>query len=103
MHRKAATTPEPVEVLAPEAGDPLAPIRAWFDRREWAPFPFQEQAWRAFLNGRSGLINVPTGAGKTYAAYMGPLADVMEELKRPRVIPPAAEAELPNPLTKPKA
>lgn len=37
--------------------------------RDWAPFPFQEAAWRAITQGGSGLITVPTGAGKTYAAY----------------------------------
>jgi ATP-dependent Lhr-like helicase len=39
---------------------------------------FQEEAWAAYLRGESGIVQVPTGAGKTYAAYLGPLADVME-------------------------
>jgi ATP-dependent Lhr-like helicase len=56
----------------------LERLRAWFQERGWAPYPFQEQAWAAYARGESGLIHVPTGAGKTYAAYMGPLADVAE-------------------------
>jgi ATP-dependent helicase Lhr and Lhr-like helicase len=41
--------------------------------------PFQRQAWEAYLAGESGLIQVPTGSGKTYAAVMGPIAEMLEE------------------------
>lgn len=53
-------------------------LRAWFSKRGWEPFAYQERAWGAFAAGRSGLIHVPTGAGKTYAAYLGPLADLID-------------------------
>ncbi|MEB3351664.1 MAG: DEAD/DEAH box helicase, partial [Cyanobacteriota bacterium] len=39
--------------------------------------PFQRQAWNAYLAGESGLIQVPTGSGKTYAAVMGPIAEML--------------------------
>ncbi len=39
--------------------------------------PFQHQCWKAYLEGRDGLIQVPTGAGKTYAAVMGPIARML--------------------------
>ena len=42
------------------------------------PFDFQRRAWRAYLEGRSGLINAPTGTGKTLAAAGGPLLDAPE-------------------------
>jgi ATP-dependent Lhr-like helicase len=58
--------PSPAEAL-------LAP---WFERRGWDPLPFQREAWRAFADGRSGLITVPTGSGKTMAAVGGPLAEI---------------------------
>ena len=45
----------------------------WFTAQGWAPFPFQREAWDAFRQGRSGLIAVATGSGKTYAALGGPL------------------------------
>jgi len=48
----------------------------WFTSRGWEPFGFQLEAWEAYARGESGLLHVPTGAGKTYAAYLGPLADV---------------------------
>lgn len=39
----------------------------WFNSQGWKPFAFQEEAWRAFLEGKSGLVNAPTGSGKTYS------------------------------------
>ncbi|WP_413557150.1 ligase-associated DNA damage response DEXH box helicase [Bdellovibrio sp. HCB209] len=52
----------------------LKPIYDFFATKKWKPFPFQEQAWKAYLKGDSGLLHIPTGSGKTYAAIMGPLA-----------------------------
>ncbi|MFS4460534.1 ligase-associated DNA damage response DEXH box helicase [Bdellovibrio sp. HCB2-146] len=52
----------------------LEPIFKFFKNRGWKPFPFQEEAWKAFLEGESGLLHIPTGSGKTYAAVMGPMA-----------------------------
>ena len=62
--------------------DELKPIRKFFKNRSWKPFPFQEEAWKAFLNGDSGLLHVPTGAGKTYAAVLGPFAKILAQPKR---------------------
>jgi len=59
----------------------LRPIRGWFAGLGWTPKGFQEDAWRAHLAGRGGLIHVPTGAGKTYAAFMGPLAELLAEAR----------------------
>jgi ATP-dependent Lhr-like helicase len=56
---------------------PLAPIEAWFAQRGWTPMAFQRRCWRAYLAGRSGLVQVPTGSGKTYAAVMGPIAEML--------------------------
>ena len=39
----------------------------WFQKQQWQPFPFQIEAWRAHLDGYSGLVNAPTGSGKTYS------------------------------------
>ena len=57
----------------------LAPIEAWFELQGWTPLPFQRQCWQAYLAGESGLIQVPTGSGKTYAAVMGPIAELLAE------------------------
>ncbi|MEO8537313.1 MAG: ligase-associated DNA damage response DEXH box helicase [Betaproteobacteria bacterium] len=56
--------------LAPE---PLTAARDWFAAQGFTPFPFQETVWAAYARGESGLIHAPTGMGKTYAAWLGPL------------------------------
>ena len=43
------------------------PLLAWFDSQGWTPQPFQQSAWDACAEGKSGLIQSPTGSGKTYA------------------------------------
>lgn len=55
----------------------LQPVLAWFERQGWQPLPFQLETWQAYLAGHSGLIQVPTGSGKTYAAVMGPMAAML--------------------------
>jgi ATP-dependent Lhr-like helicase len=55
----------------------FAPAEAWFASRGWTPFPFQRAVWRAYLDGRSGLIHAATGTGKTMAAWWGPLLEEM--------------------------
>jgi len=57
----------------------LKPIEAWFSHQGWTPMRFQRQAWEAYLAGESGLIQVPTGSGKTYAAVMGPIAALLAD------------------------
>ncbi len=41
----------------------------WFKEQNWKPFPFQKATWNAFLQGKHGLLNAPTGSGKTYALW----------------------------------
>ncbi|MFP4541497.1 MAG: DEAD/DEAH box helicase, partial [Opitutales bacterium] len=50
-------------------------IGQWLEGKGWEPFAFQTACWTAQGRGESGLVTVPTGAGKTYAAYLGALAD----------------------------
>ncbi len=42
----------------------------WFQENNWKPFPFQVEAWNKYLLGYSGLINAPTGSGKTYSLLL---------------------------------
>jgi ATP-dependent Lhr-like helicase len=55
----------------------LERARTWFASKGWHPFPWQEEAWRAFLSGESGLVHAPTGTGKTLAVWIGPLLDAL--------------------------
>lgn len=48
----------------------LRPAYEWFSKKGWKPFAFQENSWKAYLEGKSGLVNAPTGSGKTYALWM---------------------------------
>lgn len=38
--------------------------------RGWTPQAFQVQAWQAFEQGLQGLVNAPTGSGKTYSLLL---------------------------------
>ncbi|MGQ9549819.1 MAG: ligase-associated DNA damage response DEXH box helicase [Roseiflexus sp.] len=66
----------------------LTTIEAWFTRRGWEPFPFQREVWQAYLAGESGLIHATTGAGKTYAAWMGPIAEWLASTPSEHATPP---------------
>jgi len=57
-------------------------VRDWMASQNREPFAFQMQAWRDYLAGRSGLIQAPTGMGKTVAAALGPMIEAVDE---PRV------------------
>lgn len=45
----------------------------WFALKNWKAFDFQKQCWELINNGQSGLLNAPTGSGKTYAIFLGML------------------------------
>ena len=59
--------------------EPLECVREWFRLHDWSPFPFQEEVWRAYLAGESGLIHAATGTGKTYAAWIGPVLEWLRD------------------------
>jgi ATP-dependent Lhr-like helicase len=50
-----------------------AALDAWFVSRGWKPFKFQREVWKAIAQGQSGLLHATTGAGKTYAVWLGAL------------------------------
>lgn len=52
---------------------------SWFEERDWKPFPFQKQTWKAFLQGKHGLLNAPTGSGKTYALWFPIVLDYIKK------------------------
>ncbi len=76
--RRAIGTRNPSQDTVPAHAPGTQRVLAWMAGRGWTPWDFQRQAWAAYARGESGLINVPTGAGKTYAAYLGPLAELLD-------------------------
>ncbi|WP_034893432.1 ligase-associated DNA damage response DEXH box helicase [Gillisia sp. Hel_I_29] len=51
----------------------------WFEQQNWKPFAFQKQTWKAFLQGKNGLLNAPTGSGKTYALWIPIVLDYIKQ------------------------
>ncbi|RPI19748.1 MAG: ligase-associated DNA damage response DEXH box helicase [Ignavibacteriae bacterium] len=47
----------------------------WFTSNGWTPFEFQKEVWDLYLKGYSGLLNAPTGSGKTYALWLPVIID----------------------------
>jgi ATP-dependent Lhr-like helicase len=54
-------------------------IEAWLKAKSFKPFPFQEATWQHILNGESGLVNAPTGCGKTYSVFLGALMQFIND------------------------
>jgi ATP-dependent Lhr-like helicase len=54
-------------------------VNSWFSTRSWDVFPFQQEVWNAFLDGKNGLLNAPTGSGKTFALWMPNLIKWIDE------------------------
>lgn len=54
-------------------------IEKWFDRQGWQPFAYQRRLWDYYLKGYSGLLNAPTGTGKTYALWVPVLMKWMRD------------------------
>ncbi|MBE7177153.1 MAG: ligase-associated DNA damage response DEXH box helicase [Mucilaginibacter polytrichastri] len=50
-------------------------IRNWIKQKKWKLFPFQLEMEEAYLGGYSGLLNAPTGSGKTFALFLPFLVD----------------------------
>ncbi|MBW8714466.1 MAG: DEAD/DEAH box helicase, partial [Variovorax paradoxus] len=73
-----------------------AALDAWFAARGWKPFKFQRDVWKAVAAGRSGLLHATTGAGKTYAVWLGALQAFSSAAPPPSR---SARATPPPPLT----
>ena len=61
---------------------------SWFKIQGWSSFEFQREAWKAYSDGYSGLVNAPTGSGKTYSLLIPILSEssANSKSKGPRAI-----------------
>ncbi|MEO7311426.1 MAG: ligase-associated DNA damage response DEXH box helicase [Chitinophagaceae bacterium] len=51
----------------------------WLAAKGRKPFDFQEEAWQHINDGKSGLVNAPTGFGKTYSVFLGAVIRFINE------------------------
>jgi len=54
-------------------------INNWLKAKSFKPFLFQEQTWQYIAEGKSGLVNAPTGCGKTFSVFLGALIQFISE------------------------
>lgn len=54
-------------------------ITEWLAKKNRSPFLFQQQTWQHIINGESGLVNAPTGCGKTFSVFLGALIDFINQ------------------------
>ena len=46
-------------------------VLKWFKKRGWNAQKFQKECWKAYSEGKNGILHAPTGSGKTYAIWGG--------------------------------
>ncbi len=54
-------------------------VAAWFTRTFDAPTPAQSQAWPAIQSGMHVLVAAPTGSGKTFAAFLAAIDQLVKD------------------------
>lgn len=54
-------------------------ISNWLEAKEFRPFLFQVQTWEQIAMQQSGLVNAPTGCGKTFSVFLGALINFINE------------------------
>lgn len=50
-------------------------VLAWLKGKGLQPFAFQEETWQMHLEGQGGIVNAPTGFGKTYSVFLAVVID----------------------------
>ena len=54
-------------------------VHQWLTAKGFKPFQFQLQTWQHIINGSSGLVNAPTGCGKTYSVFLGSIIQFIND------------------------
>jgi ATP-dependent Lhr-like helicase len=53
-------------------------ISDWMKAKGWKPFQYQAETWKAIRENKSGLVNAPTGCGKTFSVFIGAVLNFMD-------------------------
>ena len=54
-------------------------VANWFAKQFTEPTPPQERAWPSIKNRKHTLIAAPTGSGKTFAAFLSAIDDLIRQ------------------------
>jgi ATP-dependent Lhr-like helicase len=68
-------------------------VMKWLKTSRKKPFKFQTDAWQYYAEGYSGLVNAPTGFGKTFSLF---LAVVIDELNSRQDLSKSTKAKGPT-------
>lgn len=67
--------------LAKKIANWEAELGNWYQQKGWVPHAFQLECAQKYFEGYHGLLNAPTGSGKTYALALPAILDHMQRLK----------------------
>ncbi len=59
-------------------------IISWLKADKKKPFDFQKETWQYYADGYSGLVNAPTGFGKTYSVFLAVVIEALNQSKPPK-------------------
>ncbi len=54
-------------------------INKWLTKKGFSAFEFQLETWQHIIDKKSGLVNAPTGCGKTFSVFLGAIIDFINE------------------------
>lgn len=54
-------------------------IATWMEAKGWTPFQYQRDTWQSIRKHQSGLVNAPTGCGKTFSVFIGAVLQFMDQ------------------------
>ena len=57
-------------------------VLKWFKKRGWNAQKFQKECWKAYSEGKNGILHAPTGSGKTYAIWGGIIEESLKMKKQ---------------------
>ena len=65
--------------MKPDQNKGYTVIHQWLAAKGFQPFAFQQEAWEQITAGQSGLVNAPTGCGKTFSVFLGALIQFIND------------------------
>ncbi len=54
-------------------------INKWLTKKRFSAFEFQLETWQHIINKKSGLVNAPTGCGKTFSIFLGSVINYIND------------------------